>query len=280
MNKLNKFKEFAKRTPIIREIALFLLRTRIAAAYLLEQLSKIIDWLLRSREAVNFTYDLTDLNKQYLASLIAGITSRSFQEISAYMQELEDDGELRRHIEEAIRASNWRHFADTTVHYGRRLGWYAVARAIKPRVIVETGVDKGLGSCVLTSALIRNEQEGMPGHYYGTDINPNAGFLLDGKYRRYGEVLYGDSILSLEKLEISIDLFVNDSDHSAHYEAREYQTISGKLSPGAILLGDNSHSTSALLEFSLTTGRQFVFFQEKPLRHWYPGAGIGISFRR
>jgi hypothetical protein len=92
--------------------------------------------------------------------------------------------------------------------------------------------------------------------------------------------LYGDSIESLKKLDVAIDLFINDSDHSADYEAEEYKIIADKLSERAFVLGDNSHVTDKLLEFSLATNRQFIFFKEKPLNHWYPGAGIGISFKR
>ncbi len=208
------------------------------------------------------------------------ITGRRFQEIATYIEELENDDQLRRHIEDSIQASCERYFADRSIYYGRRLGWYAIARAIKPKVIIETGVDKGLGSCVLTAALIRNEAEGFPSHYYGTDINPKAGYLLRGTYSKYGEVIYGDSIHSLENLDVMLDLFINDSDHSAEYEVREYSTICNKLSSHTFVLGDNSHSTSSLLEFSLATGREIVFFQEKPSGHWYPGAGIGIAFTK
>ena len=53
--------------------------------------------------------------------------------------------------------------------------------------------------------------------YIGTDINPNAGYLFDEIYSENGKILYGDSIESL-KLNAEIDLFINDSDHSAEYE--------------------------------------------------------------
>jgi hypothetical protein len=144
--------------------------------------------------------------------------------------------------------------------------------------VVETGVDKGLGSCVLTSALIRNAQEGVPGFYYGTDINRSAGYMLSGIYRHYGEILYGDSIESLGAFNERIDMFISDSDHSAEYEEKEYQTIANQLSENAIILSDNSHCTGKLLDFALATNRRFVFFQEQPVNHWYPGAGIGIAF--
>jgi hypothetical protein len=151
---------------------------------------------------------------------------------------------------------------------------------MRPRVIVETGVDKGLGSCILTAALKRNKEEGFSGRYYGTDINPHAGYLLSGEYAQYGGILYGDSIESLGNLNEEIDIFINDSDHSPDYEFREYLTVRNKLSRRAIVLGDNAHCCDRLLKFSVETGRQFIFFQEKPLKHWYPGGGIGISFHR
>jgi hypothetical protein len=73
-------------------------------------------------------------------------------------------------------------------------------------------------------------------------------------------------------------LFINDSDHSAKYEYEEYEIIKNKLSANAFLLGDNSHVTDSLRNFSNKNGRKFLFFREVPQDHWYPGAGIGFSF--
>jgi hypothetical protein len=143
---------------------------------------------------------------------------------------------------------------------------------------VETGVDKGLGSVTLCEAILKNRAEGYPGRYFGTDINPEAGYLLDGIYREAGEILYGDSIESLVKLEGKIDLFINDSDHSSTYEYKEYLAILPKLANHSIILGDNSHVTDSLLRFSVEQNRKYLFFKEEPLNHWYPGGGIGISF--
>ena len=77
---------------------------------------------------------------------------------------------------------------------------------------------------------------------------------------------------------MKIDLFINDSDHSAEYEAIEYQTVAPRLEKGVVLLGDNAHATDALHRFAVSTGRRFQFFKEEPARHWYPGAGIGFAF--
>ena len=242
-------------------------------------IGRIIPWLWRSREVSNYTYDLTEDNKRYLASMVTAVTGTDLHEIEGYIRELDSDETLRRHIAELTARGPARLVSDPVQHYGRRLGWYAFARALKPRVIVETGVDKGLGACVLAKALIENEREGHPGRYFGTDIDPSAGYLFKPPYSDAGDLLYGDSIQSLKTLGRNIDLFINDSDHSVDYEAREYQIVESALTPGAVILGDNAHVTSALLEFAAQTGREFLFFAERPKDHWYPGGGIGIAFR-
>ena len=124
---------------------------------------------------------------------------------------------------------------------------------------------------------MRNSAEGNPGRYYGTDLRKTAGELLTPPYSDVGSVLYGDSLESLRNFREPIGLFINDSDHSADYEYNEYRTVREKLEPGAIIIGDNSHVTSMLAQFSEETGRRFVFFAERPKDHWYPGSGIGIS---
>ena len=277
---MKKLKMVLARIPILGRALLMIPRAKTALKYFSIPLLNLVKWLLKSKEKTNFTYDLEDNNKRYLASVIADITNTEFSRVWAYINEIEDDETLKKHIADATAKSDFAYRADKAVRFGRRIGWYAFARALKPKVIIETGVDKGLGSCILTAALKKNKEEGHDGKYYGTDINPDAGYLLSNDYRNFGSILYGDSIESLKKFNGAIDLFINDSEHSAEYEAAEYETIANKLSENAIILGDNSHCTNKLFEFSLKTNRHFVFFQEKPIGHWYPGAGIGVSFKR
>ncbi len=266
--------------PVLGRLVLMLLRLKGALGYCLPSLLRIIPWLFKSKEVANYTYNLTDTNKCYLTALIAHITGRNYDEITGYIREIQENDGLKQHIVTQTKKSEMSFWADSEARYGRRIGWYAFVRALKPKVVVETGVDNGLGSCLLTTALMMNKKEGFEGYYYGTDKNPQAGWLLTSDLKRFGHVLYGDSIESLRKLNEIVDIFINDSDHSAGYEENEYITISPKLSSNAIILGDNAHVTDKLLRFSLNTGRNFLFFQEKPLNHWYPGAGIGIAFKR
>jgi predicted O-methyltransferase YrrM len=235
--------------------------------------------IARTGELHNFTYDITEPSRLYLAEMISVVTARPPDEIARFIREPREDEAMAKHLSEAMSARRRRGARHSgTMPFGRRLGWYAIARATKPRIIVETGVERGHGAVLLCSALMRNAQEGFEGRYFGTDINPDAGWLLSGVYKQFGEILYGDSKESLAKFNQEIDLFINDSDHSATYEAEEYQTIKSKLSSHAIILGDNAHVTDKLARFARETGRRFVYFRETPADHWYPGGGIGMAF--
>jgi len=239
---------------------------------------QILRWSVDSREDTNYTYALTDDSLLYLAHTVAVVSGVSPATVQQYFREAQTDEALRDYVLEKTKTSSYRRVADLRVEFGRRLGWYALVRIMKPGVVIETGVDKGLGAVLLCSALLRNRAEGAPGRYYGTDIAPKAGYLLDGIYKEVGQVLYGDSITSLNAFDKPIDLFINDSDHSATYELEEYKVVLPKLTSTGILLSDNAHVASSLAQLSLEAGRKFVYYPEVPKDHWYPGAGIGFSF--
>lgn len=266
--------------PVLGRIILFFYRIAVSYKYILTILSNYFRWLVFSKETTNYVYDLEEKNKIYLAALLSSITGKSINEIIVYIEEIESDDQLQKHIADKILKSSESIKTDNNIKFGRRIGWYALVRILKPKVVVETGIDKGLGSCVLAAALMRNKDEGSDGYYYGIDINPAAGFMFDGNYKNFGEIIYGDAIESLKKFNKEIDLFINDSDHSEDYEYNEYLTISNMLSERAVILGDNSHYSDKLYKYSKNNGREFLFFKEQPLKHWYPGAGIGISFKK
>ena len=237
-------------------------------------------WLVRSREHHNYTYDLTDLNREHLAWFVAMVCGTPVDQVRGYLAEIAGDEALREHIRAATLASPRRGLADATPRYGRRVGWYAMVRAVKPGLVVESGVDKGLGTVVLATALLRNADEGHPGRVTGIDINPEAGYLVrTGAWSTVVDLVYADSLATIDGLDQPVDLFLHDSDHSVAHERREFAAIEPKLAPGAILLTDNVTKTSVLPTHAERTGRQFLAFTERPSRHWYPGDGIGAAWR-
>ncbi len=254
-------------------------RWKTARSYSGASIVKILAWLISSRETTNFSYDLTDANRNELSKFVANVAGITAEKADGYMRELETDMELKNHIRQVTKKSSKRKVSDDQARYGRRLGWYACVRALKPKIVVETGVEKGLGACLLAAALRRNADEGLPGRYIGTDIDPEAGFLLAHPYDDVGTVMIGDSVSILTDLKDSIDFVICDSDHDPTYETREYEALAANLSEHAVILSDNAHVTDALEKMARQTDRKFLFFREHPKNHWYPGAGIGAAFR-
>ena len=255
-------------------LLVFPYRFRLIICYLFGALKKSIPWLFRSKEFANFTYDLTPSNKEYLGWFIANVCGTSEGEIRGYFEELESNPGLKKYIKDRLRQHRRGNEIDSQAFFGRRIGWYAIVRAQKPSVVVETGTEKGLGSLVLAEALIKNGS----GRLITIDMEPSSGLLIGPEYGEVIERVIDDSLQAILKID-QIDLFIHDSDHSAEHEAREFELIKTRLSDDGIVLSDNSHATTELANWSLQNGRKFMYFAEEPLNHWYPGAGIGVSMK-
>ena len=211
-----------------------------ALPYPFRQLGMILRWAFTSKEHYNHTYHLTPLSRAYLVSYTAVICGHAEDEIEKYFRELESDEELRRSLIDRAQASPDRHNSDLEPRYGRRLGWYALVRATKPRVVVETGVDRGLGTVVIAAALRRNAGEGFPGMLHATDIVAACGHLMSDTYRQFAKILIGDSVESLKKFAQPVDIFIHDSDHRPEYEWAEFLAIEPRLHVGSITIDRKS----------------------------------------
>jgi len=251
------------------------LPSRIATVgrYNASTLTQSVRWLVRSREHTNFTYDLEPLNREHLAWFIASVTDRPVDDVRGFMLELEHDGELRELVRDTTEMSARRGLADPVARWHKRLGWYAIIRAVQPRHVVETGTDKGLGSLVLASALIRNGS----GRLTTIDINSSAGYLIRGRYADVVDVRVGDSLPILAAVN-EVDVFLHDSLHTFDHETREYRAVAPRLADGGLVLSDNAHATPALPQWAEQTGRRFAYWQERPADHWYSGGGIGVAW--
>jgi hypothetical protein len=270
-------KKVVRRVYVVLTLNEKRVRAKIVLSYLFPQNKLAFSWIFKKGEKSNFNYSLTSLNLEHLAQTISVVTGSSQAVIQSYFDELDSDINLKSFLTSNANISNSNELF--RFDFARRYGWYALVRSLKPKLVIETGVDQGVGACVISSALIRNLSDGFAGRYLGTEINENAAKLfISSGYATVGQVVFGDSIETLAMLDEKIDLFINDSDHSPEYEYQEYLTIKSKLSPASVIIGDNSHVSDALSRYSFESGRKFLFFAEKPHGHWYPGAGIGISF--
>lgn len=252
---------------------IFPYRFHLVTRHLLRHCRKSLTWLFRSREFTNFTYDLTPENKQYLAWFIADISKKSALEIQDYILALEGNEKLSMHISRQLRTNLRGNEIDETF-FGRRVGWYAIVRACKLMLVVETGTDKGLGSLVLAEAISGN---GF-GCLITIDVEPSSGLLIGDAYEGIIEHIIDDSVSAITRLT-DIDLFIHYSDHSTTHEMSEFEAAETRLSKTGLVISDNAHATTALAEWALKSKREFYFFAERPLNHWYSGAGIEVAMK-
>ena len=271
-------RKFLKYTAVGRVLVIPYRLLAVAMPHLGRQFGLMVRWAFTSKEHYNHTYNLNDLNRHYLDSYISVVSGHDLVTIEKYSRELETDTELGQLLRSRTLASPDRHNCDVEPRYGRRLGWYALVRATKPKVVVETGVDRGLGTAVIAAALKRNAAEGFPGMVHATDIIPECGHLLAEPYKSFCRIWIGDSVETLKKFKEPVDIFIHDSDHRAEYEWAELIAVKPRLQPGSLVLSDNSQQTSKLFEFAQTLGKAFLYFQDSPKDHWWPGDGIGAAF--
>jgi len=261
--------EYLKSKTPLRKI----IRFRIVWNYSKARTLSALRWLSLKTPLSNHYYDLNDFNLEEISFFLSQEFELSVETVNGYLIEIIDKSKIDLEIRTQLPIG-------VNYGFGRRIVWYAAIRILKPKVIVETGVHQGMGTYVICRALEMNKSEGFEGKAFGTEINPNCGQLIPNRLKRYSTILIGDSIKSLSELDAEIDLFINDSNHAAEYELREYLAIKEKLSNQNLIIGDNSHATHSLRRYCYEQGRQFRFLPERPSNHWYLGAGVGFSLIR
>jgi predicted O-methyltransferase YrrM len=125
---------------------------------------------------------------------------------------------------------------------------YYLVRALRPRVVVETGVCYGASSAYILEALEANHH----GELYSIDLGntkdePPSDYLVPWKLTRRWHLCIGDSkrlLPSLLEQLGAIDLFHHDSLHTYEHMMWEYETAFPRLSPTGVL---SSHDVNATL---------------------------------
>lgn len=232
-------------------------------------------YLLLDPELTNFTYPLA--NEDELIDWVASVLSAERSQIAAYVAEAHEDEDLAAEIKRQVPAR--RKGRHPSAWFGRRLGWYAITRALKPSLVVETGIDAGHGSLLLLRALEHNANEGYDGELVSFDINPQAGWLVPERMRNRWHAIYASTFDALEPAVAGreVGMLVHDSEHTYECERFEFRAALAHRASKLALLSDNAHVTTALRDVCAAHGADYHYFQERPEHHFYRGAGIGFG---
>lgn len=224
-------------------------------------------YLVAGQETSNFTYEIA--NRDELARVVAGALGAEEAEIRALIAEADADVDLQQRLR-------------GRALFGRRLGWYAALRWSKPALAVETGTADGLGTALLARAIERNREEGAQGRLLSFDVVPSAGRLLDDHLGQFATVIVDDALEALPRAlgGARIGCFVHDSLHTYEHEHAELDLAVAHADDRIVLISDNAHATTALADVAAEHGATYAAFRERPVRHLYPGAALGIAVVR
>lgn len=132
------------------------------------------------------------------------------------------------------------------------VGLYAAIRSLRPRTVVETGVDWGKSSAVILYALSRNGR----GELFSMDlpsVGRENGSQIPQALRANWHLELGDArhLLPNRLAELGqIDAFYHDSDHSDAHMTWEFETVWPHLSTGGLLLADDIDWSPAFDRFA------------------------------
>lgn len=231
-------------------------------------------YVLWDPEVGDFSYELD--NEGELVELLARSLGLAPAAIAGYLAEVRAEPALTRELSARVRG---RVNMKRRIGLGHRVAWYAVARAVKPRLVVETGIKHGLGALVLLVALEHNAREGSEGRLISFDPDPFSGWVVPDRLRHRWEPIVAATFDALEATLAGeeVDLFICDTPPDYAIESFEMRTTLRHAAPGIVLIAANGDRTTVLPELAAELGGEYHYFAERPRHHIYPGAGIGLG---
>lgn len=170
-----------------------------------------------------------------------------------------------------------------------RIMLYCVVRAVRPTVMIETGVLNGFGSAFTLLAMAHNDH----GTLYAIDIPPDdprmagqgtnplpegkgPGWLIPDTLRSRHQLRLGGSEVLLPQLLAEIDrldVFLHDSDHCYTHMMFEMTMAWKYLRAGGILLCDNVEQNAGFSDLARAVKGQHVILQSfaSASRRWEHG---------
>ncbi len=202
-----------------------------------------------------------------LSSLLGG--KATAHDIKGWMNEA---SKITAEIRQRLKEASWSpgQITGATDSQDRGPVLYAVTRALRPAIAIETGVANGSSSYYFLAAMHANGLGKLhsidlpPGtsdqsEYHRTDVTAIAqghgsGWLVPQALRASWELHLGDTRVVLPKVLASvpqIDLFFHDSEHTYEAMTFEFQSAWPSLRPGGILGSDDVSWNRSFFDFAL-----------------------------
>jgi predicted O-methyltransferase YrrM len=157
---------------------------------------------------------------------------------------------------------------------------YLLSRAIKPSIIVETGVHYGVSTLFLLSALNANARGRLfsidvPTEHYSKDDGvlwsggipeSKIGLYVEESLKARWSLEIGRSatvLPNLMKRLAGLDLFVHDSEHTYGNMMSEFRTAWPGIQSKGVLVADDVDWSRAFEDFCMEVGTKAIYLVEK-----------------
>ncbi|MCI4339524.1 MAG: class I SAM-dependent methyltransferase [Thermoplasmata archaeon] len=218
---------------------------------------------------------LGDLRAVPQVRWLTQLTGASRSEVEETLAEVDDLVEVEREIREAHLSAGRPGYAQIRAPFEL----YALVRLRRPDHVVEAGVSSGVSSAHFLLALARNRHGRLHsvdwptfqrGPMLGPEESPvsvppcrSSGWAIPDRLKAGWDLRIGRSQELLPMLvdELpSVDVFLHDDLHTPAHLTFELTTIQPKLTPGAVVLADNT----------IWTGASFPRFAKRLGVPWFP----------
>lgn len=229
-----------------------------------------------SKELNSYNYSLTTFNIEYLIQVCSIIANESYDTCSTYYHELINNAELKEYFQ-GIKSDNF----DSRFEFSGRILNYILIRSLKPKLVIENGVARGVNTILMCEALAKNRFEGQDEiAFLGLDINPNCGEFVKNRHYDFCDFVIGDAIEFLKKHDVNIDYYFSDGCRTIEYEKEEFALLEPKMASNGVVVTNKGGFSNMLSQLAIKTGHGYMSFMEEVANHWYPGSNFGIMYQR
>lgn len=177
--------------------------------------------------------------------------------IRKFLDEPSQTPDFIQHLRSSETMLHTASFQSADLYAKKVLIQYAIIRAMRPSLVVETGIANGVSSAHILLALKKNGIGVLHSIEIGDTayLPPNGepGWLVPGWLRERWQVHLGDSRKLLPELLPrlpALDVFIHDSLHTAEQMTFEFETGYPFLRPGGCLVADDAVWNDAFRQFA------------------------------
>lgn len=212
-------------------------------------------WLQLKRRRIDYA-----LEERQRVPKVAALFGIEEADISRYESEYDSLSWFHDVFAERFQDIHHAGVSEETTHWRDGKTLYVLCRALKPSVVVETGVRFGSFDAHILAALTKNEH----GELHALDLPGGPpgpfeyGYLIPDRCRSRWTFHACDASTELESILSAvgpIDLFLHDSDHRAPHMRFEFSTAIPHIRPRGVLASHDVRLSSVFE--SVTSAHQF-----------------------